>query len=267
MNTRSLHAHILKSGSILLLVFMVNLPILAQNTINYNNATRPSSDAAMEAAANMMTRRNPSNDFLFNNVRNSEVAVDWKNAIGSPYMNDRFSLGSLYSNGEQIAQFYYRYNAYNDEIELKESLSETQISSLVKDVQFSLKDGSNTYTYHTMVSKKNEHSKGYLNLLVEGDRYSLLRKDLVKFKKGAPAPNSMVKPTPDKFTNFTEYYYVDKNTPGSYALFLDRNLKSFMASLKKSEKERLKSIIKVQKLNTKKEVDLVSLFKLLNQQY
>lgn len=246
------------------LTVLYNLPLMAQTTINYNTSSRPAGDAAMEAAANMMTRRNPSNDFLFSNVRNAEVNVDWKNASGSPYLNESFSPCKLYSNNEQIGSFYYRYNAYSDEIELKESLSSPQISSLVQNKQFRLSDGSNIYTYNTIVSKKNEYSEGHLNLLEDGEHFSLFRKDFVTFKKGAPAANSMVKATPDKFTNFTEFYYVDKSSGNEQAYFLDNNLKNFLNSQKKNEKEKIKTIIKEQKLNTKKEADLILLFRLLN---
>lgn len=259
----SLHSK-LKICFIAMIIFMTGLPVFAQNTINYNTSARPTGDAAMEAAANMMTRRNPSNDFLFSAVRNSEITVDWKNAVGSPYLNDQFSSGTLYANNEQIAKLYYRYNVYNDEIELKESLLDSQISALVKDTQFKITDKSNTFIYGTIVSKKNEHSNGYLNLLVESGQYRLFRKDIVKFKKGAPAPNSMVKPTPDKFTNFAEYYYVDLQSQDQNAFFLDNNLKNFMGSLNKQKRARIKSIIKTQKLNTKKEADLVLLFKLID---
>lgn len=249
---------------ILSFTILCNLPLLAQTTINYNTSARPSGDAAMEAAANLMTRRNPSNDFLFSNVRNAEVNVDWKNASGSPYLKESFSPCKLYSDNEQLGSFYYRYNAYSDEIELKESLSSPQISSLVQNKQFRLIDGSNIYTYNTIVSKKNEHSEGHLNLLEDGEHFSLFRKDFVTFKKGAPAANSMVRATPDKFTNFTEYYYVDKGSGNEQAYFLDNNLKNFLNSQKKNEKEKIKTIIKDQKLNPKKEADLILLFRLLN---
>ncbi len=246
------------------LTVLYNLPLMAQTTINYNTSSRPSGDAAMEAAANLMTRRNPSNDFLFSNVRNAEVNVDWKNASGSPYLKESFSPCKLYSNNEQLGSFYYRYNAYSDEIELKESLSSPQISSLVQNKHFRLIDGSNIYTYNTIVSKKNEHSEGHLNLLEDGEHFSLFRKDFVTFKKGAPAPNSMVKATPDKFTNFTEFYYVEKSSGNEQAYFLDNNLKNFLNSRNKNEKVKIKTIIKEQKLNTKKEADLILLFRLLN---
>ncbi|MGY8916599.1 MAG: hypothetical protein ACKVJF_16135, partial [Flavobacteriales bacterium] len=190
--------------------------------------------------------------------------VDWKNASGSPYLNESFSSCKLYANNEQIGSFFYRYNAYRDEIELKESLSNPQISSLVQNKQFRIIDGSNIYTYNTIVSKKNEHSQGHLNLLEDGEFFSLYRKDFVTFKKGAPAANSMVKATPDKFTNFMEYYYVDKNSGDEQAYFLDNNLKNFVNSQKKEKKEKIKTILKEQKLNTKKEEDLIKLFKLLN---
>lgn len=249
---------------ILLFTVLYTMPILAQTTINYSTSSRPTGDAGMEAVANFMTRRNPSNDFLFSNVGNAEVTVDWKKASGSPYLNESFSPCKLYSNNKLIGDFYYRYNAYSDEIELKESLSNPQISSLVQNNQFRLSDGSNNYVYNTLVSKKNEYTEGHLNLLEDGKLFSLLRKDFVTFKKGAPAANSMVKATPDKFTNFTEFYYVDKSSGNERAYFLDNNLKNFLNSQKKSEKEKIKTIIKEQNLNTKKEADLIMLFELLN---
>ncbi|MEB8344973.1 hypothetical protein OO010_02870 [Flavobacteriaceae bacterium KMM 6898] len=236
----------------------------SQSTINYSTSSRPTSDAGMEAVTNFMTRRNPSNDFLFNNVRNGEVAVDWKKANGSPYLNENFAPCTLYSNKELLGSFFFRYNAYNDELELKESLNDPQVSSLIKDNQFRLSDGSGTYMYVTLVSKKNEHSEGYLNLIVPGDRFKLFRKDFVKFKKGAAAANSMVKSTPDKFTNFAEYYYADNNDQNQKAYILENNLKNFLNSLKKEERGKIKSIIKEQNLNTKKEADLIVLFKSIN---
>ena len=59
--------------------------------------------------------------------------IDLSSVEGSPYVNKTFKFGSAVDKLTNTSQnFYLRYNAYNDEIQMKSSLDEKNIYGLVK---------------------------------------------------------------------------------------------------------------------------------------
>lgn len=126
---------------------------------------------------------------------------------GSPYTYNMFNKGNILYKDENSGSIYYRYNAYNEEIEIKENnLPNSPIRSLSKDKNITLiaSDGT-SLRFSTFTDKKDNTKNGYLNVLKEGD-YTLYKRINVTFKEGQKAPNSFVKAKHARFSQFTEYY-------------------------------------------------------------
>lgn len=126
---------------------------------------------------------------------------------GSPYTSNDFKPGTLYYKGDNSGKVYYRYNSYNEEIELKKgNLKDEPLQSLSRDKNISLVgvDGK-ALRFSTFIDKNGLTQNGYLTLLKDGD-YALYLRNTAKFTESQKAPNSFVKAIPAKFSQYEEYY-------------------------------------------------------------
>ncbi len=233
--------------------------ISAQRVINYNTIAAPTSPAESEALANIFTRRNPQNDFFYNDVRN-DVSVEkiLAKASGSPYVNEKFKPCRIVYKNEETGFAYYRFNAHNNEIELKENVAAEKIFSLNIDPNIAIKDLENNelILLKRVLDSKEKVSNSYVNLLLTSNTINLYRRTYIKFSEGTEATNSMVIATNDKFTPYQDYFVETEN---SKALQLVKPNKKSLYEIFPELKDSIKSIIKEQSLNLKKEDDLVTL--------
>lgn len=182
---------------------------------------------------------------------------------GSPYVNDSFELANVYYENDLMDKLYYRYNALNEEIELKKtSLSDETPQRLVADKAIHLDVDGNELSFKTFIDSKKNTLNGYLYLLVDGQTYDLYRRVRMKFTEGQKAQNSFVMAVPNRFTPFIEYYYQKAG--------IDRidELKNKNGSLLKilpnDKKNQLKRYLKDNELNVKDEKDMIKAFEFLN---
>jgi hypothetical protein len=224
----------------------------------------PNSESGVIAIANYAMRRSPAMDHLFSNVRNHEGKVDWINAVGSPYMSEDFLPCKIYVGDEFAGNFYYRHNAYNDEIEIKDYPQDPEKLSLHTDKRFRLLSADKELSLFTLVTEDGSYRNGYLNLIARGDRFKLYTRTKVKFTEATKPVNSLVRPTPDKFTPFVDYYYADSQKEKGVAYYLEDRKKKFLATFDMEISGQLKEFIKEQKINVKKEEDLIKVFDYLN---
>ncbi len=236
----------------------------AQNTINYSAQAAPSSEAGIFGIANYAMLRNPAMDQLFSDVRNHEGRVDWINAVGSPYMSEDFLPCKIYVGEEFAGNFYYRHNAYNDEIEIKDYPEDPEKVSLHTDKQFRLVSMDKELSLKTLVTDDGSYRNGYLNLISSGARFNLYTRTKVKFTEATKPVNSLVRPTPDKFTNYIDFYYSDTTKEKDVTYFLEDRKKKFTASFDKAIVPELKAFIKERNINVKKQEDLIQVFDFLN---
>jgi hypothetical protein len=157
------------------------------------------------AFANFMAKRNPLNDLMFSEVRTRNIIID-PATVGSPYISEEFEPCSLYYKDELAEQLYYRYNGLNDEVELKESLTSEGIFSLNLDRNITLVSKDAILSLETLNTPKNGVRNGYVNRLYKGSTISLYERIKSKFSEGMRAQSSMVRSTPDKFSQFTQHY-------------------------------------------------------------
>jgi len=139
--------------------------------------------------------------------RSSKSGGIMENMQGSPYTSNEFQPGTVYYKDENTGKVFFRYNSYNEEIEIKKTnLKDEPLQSLGRDKNISMvsEDGK-ALRFSTFIDRKGLTQNGYLTRLVDGD-YALYLRSTAKFTEGMKSPNSFVKATPPKFTQFSEYY-------------------------------------------------------------
>jgi len=187
-----------------------------------------------------------------------------ENFVGSPYTNDTFKASKLFYGDELQGIVYYRYNAFNEEIEIKEILDpEAPVRGLLKDKSISILDPNNkSLTFRTFIDKKKNTLNGYLIVLEDGQNFTLYKRINVKYSEGTPSPNSFVKATPNRFSHFQEYYLEKK---GDNKIVEVQPKKRRLLKLMEDEyKDQLDNYLSESKVNLKDEQELINTIQFLN---
>ncbi len=183
--------------------------------------------------------------------------------IGSPYLNDKFVKTSMYYNGKFENNIYYRFNAYNQEIEIKAGVDAKEpILAINKDKKIAIEVNNKPMAFKTFVTSKDKTLNGYLIDLYEGEEYDLYKREYAIYSPGRPSPNSFLPPVPARFTNFTEYYFQKKGVDRIDEIVL--NNRKLLKLLDGDIKAKTKAYLKDNNLNIKNEEDLIKVFEFLN---
>ncbi len=200
----------------------------------------------------------PINDALNKRSFNLE---DFK---GSPYTNNEFQKTDLFYGEEKLGPLFYRYNALNQEIEIKMENNENEgIRALGRDKKIAiLVDGKKT-SFKTFVDKDGKTLNGYLTALTLEGTTRLYKRHYVKYTEGKKAENSFVQAVPSKFTHYTGYFLEieGKNRVDEIEL---KN-KKLLNMLSSDARSSLQTFLKENKLNIKKEYDLIRAIRFLNE--
>ena len=182
---------------------------------------------------------------------------------GSPYLDNSFVSTTMFYGDEKLGTIFYRHNALNDEVEIKKTnLEEEPIRSLSRDKEVSILVDGKKMSFHTFVTAKKKTLNGYLTKEVDGETYSLYKRNHVKYTEGAPARNSFVKAVPSRFTQYTEYYLHQDGVNRMDEISLKNS--KLIKLVDASKKEGLKNYLKENNLNIKNEADLLKAFGYLN---
>lgn len=171
------------------------------------------------------------------------------------YANPSFIEGTIYQDNKPIkTQVPMRYNAFADEIEIKQSASSKDYGALVKDPTVYVKTGTQFYVF--VPFEGSNEKGGYFNVLHEGKRFSLYKKVTATFREAQKAQSTYARDTPPSFPKTTTYYLIDNGT------FLELpNGKSKIQKSFDGSKKDMNSFIKQNKLDLSKEVDLIKAVK------
>lgn len=203
---------------------------------------------------------------MFASMRNKKnIVTSDLPTIGSVFLNDLFLPCTIYYKEEFIGNFYYRHNAYNDEIEIKDTNLKEEIEnslSTLKELKLIDNKNKKELSLKAYKNKDNQIRNGYLYLLQKNKNYNLFFKANVKYTEGTKPVNSMVRATPNKFSFFNEYYFSQSDDNLTYYIPSKKN--NFLKLFEKKGKEKIKEFIKEQKINLKKESDLIKVFDFLN---
>ncbi|MFH6602262.1 hypothetical protein ACEZ3G_02145 [Maribacter algicola] len=196
--------------------------------------------------------------------RSAKTAERYVDFQGSPYVSNTFLPTTMYYGNENVGKIFYRHNALNDEIEIRQTTSDEEpLKSLSRDKEVSILVDGKRLSFRTFVTSKKKTLNGYLLNLMDGETYKLYKRTHVKFTEGKPAPNSFVKAVPNRFSQFTEYY-LQKEGVNRIDEISQKNSK-LLKLVEGPKKEELKNYLKENKLNIKNEADLVKAVQFLNQ--
>ncbi|KPM32485.1 Hypothetical protein I595_903 [Croceitalea dokdonensis DOKDO 023] len=198
------------------------------------------------------------------NERNSKTAKKMETIQGSPYTSNTFLPGNVYYKEENTGSVFYRYNAYNEEIEIKtQNLEDAPIRGLSRDKNIAVigVDGRQV-RFSTFIDKRNRTQNGYLTLVQDG-KFKLYERNNIKYTEGQPAPNPFIKAVPPKFSQFKEYYLEieGNNRVDEVELKNKKLLKLLPADMKVSTQQYLKE----NKIKIKDIEDLMAVVTYLNQ--
>lgn len=188
---------------------------------------------------------------------------DWEEFQGSPYTSNDFQPAELFYKNDKIGTIFYRHNALNEEIEIKESKAQQGIRGLNRDKNIIVKVDGKPMRFMTFIDKGGKTMNGYLTQLVNGEHYDLYRRVHVKFTEGSPAQNSFVKAIPSRFSQFTEYY-IQKNGVDRVDELQQKNSKLYALAENSEQKQLLKAFLKDNNLDVDNEEDLIRLIMFLD---
>lgn len=207
-------------------------------------------------------------DALYNYAVGSISDKDSKTSLiddsieGSPYMSNSFAPGQLYYGNELVGNLFYRYNAYNEEVEIKQNNVEGEtIRGLGKDKKIRLIALGKSMSFKTFIDKNGNTKNGYLTLMYDGE-YKLYKHLKVTFKEAKKAPNSFVQGTPAKFSQFTEYYL--ESADGKRIDEVELSNKKLIQLVGGDKANELKSFLKKNKLKVNNENDLYKVMEFIN---
>jgi len=227
-------------------------------------ARAAASEAAVDPFANVFQKWTPMMQKLFQQVNNGRDYIEYEIGadVGSPYENEQYLPGQVYYDEEHLGDFYYRYNAYNQEIELKSTLLvEEKQKALVKDAKVKLVTKSGTIQFLTAKNDKGKIADSYFKQTYMGEEYALYHKLIIKYTEGKPAANSMVNPIPSRFTNYTTYYY--KDNASATIQELPQKKGKFLKLFSDKNGEQLKNYMKSKEFDLESKKDLIALFQFI----
>lgn len=182
---------------------------------------------------------------------------------GSAYTSDSFLPGKLLYKDEVESTVFYRYNAYMEEIEIKETNypgAEVKGLHRDKDIYVRQPDGK-TISFKTFIDKNGLTQNGYLTSLVDGN-YKFYKRIDIKYTEGQKAQNSFVKAIPARFAQFTEYYL---EVPGRNRIDeIKISNRWLIKQMPKDIQVTLKNHLKTNKIKVKDEADIISVLNWLN---
>ncbi|WP_097047019.1 hypothetical protein [Flagellimonas pacifica] len=197
-------------------------------------------------------------------TRPNAARPSFDNITGSAYISDSFQPSKLYYGDEFMKNIFYRYNAYNEEIEIKESptIATQNVSSLNKDKKIAIMVNNRRMSFKTFVTSEKKTLNGYLTQLSDGNKYDLYKRTHIIFSPGRVSTNSFVKAVPSRFTKFTEYYFQKDGV--NRIDEITTNNRTFLKLLDSPVRSKIKAFLKENKLSVKKEADLHKIFVELN---
>ncbi|MDP2687437.1 MAG: hypothetical protein Q8O62_09460 [Aequorivita sp.] len=166
------------------------------------------------------------------------------------YLNSNFMVGNIYQDENLIkAGVPMRYNAYADEIEIKNHVSEENYGALMKDESIYVKIEKDIYVFIPF-DGSNEKG-GYFNIIADGKTYDLYKKTKAVFEEPYTAATSYEKNKPASFTKESKYYLMKNGT-----LYELPDNTSSILKMMEDKKQEVKVFVKKNNLDLHKEEDL-----------
>ena len=208
------------------------------------------------SAAQSQVGKNIDDHLLIKSAHRNIHGEGEKETIGSPYLNEKFVPGNVYTFNAKFVNLPMRYNIFDDYLEFEQN-NQTYIldpEPRIKKVTFDNK------TFVVLKYNNRDKSKlGYLQLLDSG-RVMLFAKKNVLYRE-SQAPKALeASSTPAKYTNVADVYFYKI---GNSDMVKIESIKQMTESFQ-DQKDALAQFIKKEKISAKKEEDLIKLIKYYN---
>lgn len=192
------------------------------------------------------------NEVLKSNINNT-------NYVGSPYLSETFSYGKVFVDKTKIYQSKLRYNAFSDGFEIQDNVN--SITALIKSENVTVFLNKNLYTLYLYLDNTSEKLGYFVNLNPTAKKISFLKKDKKKFIEARKAISSYSEGKPAKFVLEKTYYIKEINKK---PVLLQKLSKKTILSVLKGNEKAVSNYIKKNKLNLKREKDIIELFNFYN---
>ncbi len=194
---------------------------------------------------------------------NKFLSGDWKDHLtekditGSPYLNDEFVSGSIFTiQMQRYVDIPLRYNIYNDDLEFKTAAGALQALATPEIVEKAV--FGNFKLVYSPYSQANKIKKGYFLVLEEG-KASLFAKPVVLLR-GPVEAGAYKEPEPAKFIKKADEYYI---RIGIEQAILINNKKDLIAAFP-DNREKIESFIEKNKIKTNKPESLKEVVRYYN---
>ncbi len=180
--------------------------------------------------------------------------ADTDSYTGTPYNNPSYLPGNVYKDNELLASnVALRYNAMADEIEIKESLedSDKEAKVLTKSPDIYVKIVNDIFVF--VPYDGGIESGGYFHVMFEGNKYDLFKKIKKDFSPPKKANTSITRDVPAKFTDKPVYYIITKE--GKFYELPSSKKKKFKVFSENTD--LVKNYVNSNNLNLNEEKDLM----------
>jgi hypothetical protein len=206
---------------------------------------------------------NPASENFYSQMRDKlanmgiEQKIELSDIEGSIYLEDEFVLGTIFFNNDEESKMYMRYNAFNDEFEIKKSKLENEVTlALLKDSEISCAMKNNKFTYAAFLDDRDVKSYGYLKMVYSTGDYKLFERNKKLFKEGKKAKTSHAVSFPHRFVDEIDYYIsIENGTPVN----VGRSKKELVDLFRTEHQKEIKQFLKKKNVDLKSKSGLVNL--------
>ena len=198
---------------------------------------------------------------LKTSVLGTEQKISLDDIEGSVYFDENFIKGTVHYNKVPYEDFYLRYDAYNDEVEIKR-YEASQIEALHKSMALSCNIGGDNLVYREFLNEKEELVGGYLFEYYLGSSITVFKRRLKAFKEAKEAKTSLQGSFPHRFIDKETYVVRLKESSN---LSEAKNLKKYLfTKLDMAELKTFKILIKKNDTDFKNGASLLNVLRKLD---
>ena len=218
-------------------------PAYGQGTITVENGTLSSTS-------------NYSNMTSYYSLYDGEVVTLVDESIGTPYLQDDYTLGSIMQKNQVLySGLYMKLDALRDIILVKTDLQQENPMQVTPSSEFSVKIGNQLF-----VGVASNRGISYCQVLGVGKRAQLLKRHAKNYKPKSRATTSLTRDIPAKYLDEVRYYLMD--TDANFHEIPRSKRKA--AAVFKGYEDEIEACIEKYDLDLKEESDLIRLVRYYN---